>query len=120
MRVDVMISKPSLVILALVLPLLASCQRQSETVLTGHPVYTRDIAQLAIGQSTRDDVERLFGEPDERGDDGSLTYRATAVRRTGRSVVGWSLADAAEVVGQQSATFRFAGGVLSRICRTRS
>jgi len=100
--------------------LLAACEQRTETILTGHPIRGHDVAKLAIGRSTSDDVERLFGEPDERGGDGSLTYRATAVRRTGHSVVGWAMADAAEVVGQRSATFRFEGGVLSRICRERS
>lgn len=85
------------------------------TVLRGHPVHARDLAKLPIGRSTRDDVQRVLGAPDEQGADGSLVYRANAVRRTGNGI------DAREeVVGTRSTTFRFDGDTLARICRERS
>ena len=105
----------------LLLPLLlGACARRSETVLTGHAVHARDLARLTIGASTPDDVQRVLGEPDERGPDGALTYRATAVRRSGRALGAFPVGVETQVVGQRSATFRFAGGVLTRICRARS
>ena len=85
------------------------------TVLRGHPVHTHDLAKLPIGRSTRDDVQRVLGAPDEHGADGSLVYRADAVRRTGR---GTSARE--DVVGTRSTTFRFDGDTLARICRERS
>jgi hypothetical protein len=109
----------------LVLPLLGACDRRPQavdgmaTVLTGHPIHDRDVAKLAIGRSTAGDVEHLLGAPDEHGGDGSLTYRSTAVRRS-LGANGSGTADAAEVVGQRTVTFRFESGVLTRICRTRS
>lgn len=85
------------------------------TVLRGHPVHARDLDKLSIGHSTRADVERVLGAPDEHGSDGSLVYRAAAVRRTGTG------AGASEqVVGTRSTIFRFEGDTLTRICRERS
>jgi len=66
-----------------------------------------DLHRLVFGQTTGDDVERLFGTPDERAGDDALTYRAALVSRRAGS--------AGETV-----TFRFRNGVLSRICRSRS
>ena len=63
---------------------------------------------------------RLLGAPDERGPDGSLVYRADAVRRTDVGVAGLQLTAHEEVVSTRSTTFRFAGDVLERICRERS
>ena len=111
-----------LLLLLLALPLAAAYARQgtttttaSTTMLRGHAVHDRDVAQLSIGHSTRTDVEQLLGPPDERATDGALVYRADAVRRTA-SVNG----DDEQVVGTRSTTFRFDGDVLSKICRARS
>jgi hypothetical protein len=109
-----------LVALVALVALLAGCEQRTETVLTGHTIRAHDVAKLALGQSTASDVERLFGAPDERGADGSLTYRATAVRRHARSVAGWIVRGASQTIGWRTATFRFEGGVLTRVCRERS
>jgi hypothetical protein len=59
--------------------------------------------QMRIGQTTPAEVERLLGGPDEHAPDGALVYRVARPRHETETV-----------------TFRFAGGVLSRICRARS
>lgn len=106
-----------LLLIALGLPLAVANGRQpsTTTLLRGHPVHGYDIAQLSIGHSTRDDVVHVLGDPDESGDDGSLVYRADAVRRTGTGIGA-----SEEVVGTRSTTFRFDGDKLARICRERS
>ena len=107
-----------LVAFALALPFAAAGARDAPTttVLGGHPVHARDIAKLSIGHSTRADVERVLGAPDDRGADGSLVYRASAVRRTGTGIGARE-----DVVGTRSTIFRFEGGDrLTRICRERS
>jgi len=115
-----MISLRPVLVLTLLLPLLGACDQQRyETVLTGHPVHTRQVAKLSVGKSSQNQVEEAVGVPDEIGPDGSMVYRATAVRRTVRGG-GTTSADAAEVVGQRTTTFRFENGVLTKICRTRS
>src|SRR5436309_4389273 len=68
------------------------------------PICGRVLEQMSFGQSTPADVERVFGAADERPPDGSLVYRTEDRRRR----------------ETESVTFRFEGGVLSRICRTRS
>lgn len=107
-----------LVAFALALPFTVAGARDAPTttVLRGHPVHAHDLAKLSIGHSTRADVERVLGAPDDHGADGSLVYRAAAVRRTGTGI------DATEdVVGTRSTIFRFEGGdKLTRICRERS
>lgn len=106
--------------MALLLPLATACEQRTTTVLTGHAVHGRDVAKLAIGRSTRGEVEQLLGTPDERGPDGSLVYRAAAVRQTGHSIGGIALPSSDQVVSTRSTTFRFDGEVLTRICRERS
>ncbi|MEW6272781.1 MAG: hypothetical protein AB1689_26180, partial [Thermodesulfobacteriota bacterium] len=111
------------VVAALALALAASasgCERESRTVLTGHTVRARDLEKVAIGRSTTADVERVFGPPDERSPDGSLVYRATAVRRSIRTVAGVPVGGSEEVVGWRTAKFQFANGVLKKVCRERS
>jgi hypothetical protein len=96
------------------------CEQRTTTVLTGHAVRGSDVNQLAIGRATRDDVVRVLGAPDERAADGSMVYRADAVRRTDVGLGGLQITAREEVVSQRSTTFRFAGDVLQRICRERS
>lgn len=102
---------------ALALPLAAAGGRNepTTTVLRGHPVHARDLDKLPIGHSTRDDVQRVLGAPDDHGADGSLVYRAEAVRRTGTGIGA-----SESVVGTRSTIFRFDGDKLARICRERS
>jgi hypothetical protein len=78
------------------------CKRVVEDPPARH-VTARVLDQMRIGQTTMAEVERLLGEPDERTSDGALVYRVTRPRRE-----------------TETFTFRFAGGLLSRICRTRS
>jgi hypothetical protein len=66
-------------------------------------VSARVLDQMHIGRTTPADVERLLGGPDERTPDGALIYRVARPRHE-----------------TETFTFRFAGGLLSRICRTRS
>ena len=102
---------------ALAVPLVAIGERYqpTTTVLRGHPVDGRDLEKLSIGRSTPADVEGVLGAPDERDTDGSLVYRAEAVRRTGTGIGARD-----EVVGTRRTTFRFDGDRLARICRERS
>ena len=96
------------------------CEQRTTTMLTGHAVRGSEVEQLAIGRSTRDDVVRVLGAPDERAADGSLVYRADAVRRTDVGIGNLQVTAREEVVSTRSTTFRFAGDVLQRICRERS
>lgn len=115
-----MISFRPVLVLTLLVPLLGACDQQRyETVLTGHPVRKSHVTKLAIGKSSQNEVEQVVGVPDEIGPDGSMVYRATAVRRT-LNAGGTASANAAEVVGQRTTTFRFENGVLTKICRTRT
>jgi len=113
---------PRLLLAAAVAALLlgGGCEQRSQTTLTGHPVRARDVAKLTIGGSTAADVERVFGPPDERAEDGALVYRASAVRRSGRSFAGFLVGGTEEVLSQRTAKFRFADGVLTQVCRERS
>jgi hypothetical protein len=65
-------------------------------------IRSQDLENLTLGKTSTEDVEKLFGTPDERKDDGALVYR-------------W-----ATDTGGGSITFQFAGGALSRLCRERS
>jgi hypothetical protein len=66
-------------------------------------VTARVLDHMRIGRTTPADVERLLGRPDEHTPDGALVYRIARPRHD-----------------TETFTFRFAGGLLSRICRTRS
>lgn len=85
------------------------------TTLRGHPVQARDLAKLSLGHSTRQDVERVLGAADAYGADGSLVYRATAVRR-----IGHGNGTVEHVVGTRSTIFCFIGDTLARVCGERS
>jgi hypothetical protein len=69
-----------------------------------HVIRAADLDRLRLGQTAPQEVERLFGSPDRRDLDGSLTY-FTKRRPSG---------------GQDSVTFHFAGGALAKICTTRA
>jgi hypothetical protein len=64
-------------------------------------------SRVTLGTTTPADVERLFGAPDQRADDGSLVYGTERTRPSGK-------------VEHETTTFRFDGGVLSKICQSRS
>jgi hypothetical protein len=68
----------------------------------GVEIRSRHLQTMRLGETTPEEVERRFGVPDERGPDGTLTYRWT-IRERGGSV-----------------RFQFAGGALSKLCRERS
>jgi hypothetical protein len=104
--------------LALVV-LLIGCERSLVTEVRGHPTPARRLRELTIGRATPADVESVFGPPDERAPDGALTYRSATVRRQLHRVAGWTLS-ASEQVEERTTTFRFTGGMLSKICRSRS
>ena len=95
---------PILAIAAAALVVLLACG--NPTGVARHRIRSSDLKRVTLGQTTADQVERLFGAPDERGPDGSLVYRAPITR-----------ADAP--ARTESVTFRFESGVLSKICRDR-
>jgi hypothetical protein len=87
-----------------------SCQR-GEAAPDRRPSSAVDaIRQVRLGQTTPSDVEQRFGVPDERAPDGALVYRFDSTRERG----GRMRAEA------ETITFRFAGGKLAKVCRTRS
>ncbi len=74
---------------------------------TARPVMgARDLTQLRLGQTTPADVERLFGVPDERRNDGALVYQHRLVVPSHHEA--------------ETVTFRFSAGALAKVCRTRS
>ena len=68
------------------------------------------VRQVRLGQTTPGDIEHRFGVADERMADGALVYRFETTRQRGER-----MQTEAETV-----TFRFAGGKLAKVCRTRS
>src|SRR5262249_30073641 len=80
-----------------------ACQRGAESGVGTRRIRSADLRPLVLGQTTDGDVQRRFGVPDERAEDGALTYHTTIA--SGRS---------------ERITFRFTNGVLARICRSRS
>jgi hypothetical protein len=67
------------------------------------------VRRVQIGRTTADDVERQFGVADEHAPDGALVYHLHAAGR-----------DSEKHDRSETVTLRFARGVLSKICRTRS
>jgi hypothetical protein len=113
-------SPASATLLAAVVAILAGCEQDSQRLLIGHAIRERDFSRVTIGRSTVGDVEQVFGPPDEQAPDGSLVYLATAVRRSARSIAGFSWGSEEEVLERREARFRFADGVLVQVCRERS
>jgi len=101
---------------------LCGCDHSVVTEARGRRIPSSQLSALNIGSTTVADIESQFGDPDERASDGALTYRYTTVRQVRRQFAGWtvSLLPADERVTVHAVTFRFTGGKLSRICRTRS
>ena len=71
---------------------------------------TDAIRQVQLGQTTPSDIEQRFGVADERMADGALVYRFETTRKRGEHLQ----------TGAETVTFRFAGGKLAKVCRTRS
>jgi hypothetical protein len=85
---------------------IAACDRS--VAETKPPRLPRDFhSRVTLGTTTPADVERLFGAPDQRAEDGSLVYGSDHTRPSGK-------------VEHETTTFRFDGGVLSKICQSRS
>jgi hypothetical protein len=59
---------------------------------------TIDLEKVTLERTTPQDLEALFGAPDQREPDGAWVYHTD----------------------RESVTFRFRNGVLSRFCRTRT
>lgn len=98
---------------------LAACQDRVATAVTGHVIPPRALSNVALGKTTATEVTTLFGEPDERAPDGSMTYRSRTVRTTVPALVHWS-ARSDERIDEETVTFRFENGTVAKICRTRS
>ena len=103
-----------LTLIALVLGVVTMCGCRQGTAFQSEPQRPHAVAdlvaQVSLGRTTAGDIERQFGAADERAPDGSLVYRFETVRsRGGRTRTQ-----------NETITLRFAGGVLSKICRTRS
>ena len=103
-----------LTLIALVLGVVTMCGCQQGTAFQSEPqrphAAANLVARVSLGRTTASDIERQFGTADERAPDGSLVYRFETVRsRGGRTRTQ-----------NETITLRFAGGVLSKICRTRS
>ena len=87
-----------------------SCERSEATPARRPRDATEAIRQVQLGHTTPSDVEQRFGAADERTPDGALVYRFETTRQRGER-----MQTEAETV-----TFRFAGGKLAKVCRTRS
>jgi len=85
---------------------LAACDRSVAREIE-HPRIPRDLhSHLELGTTTPADVEHLLGVPDQRAEDGALVYESERKLQSGK-------------VDHQTTTFRFEGGVLSKVCQSR-
>jgi hypothetical protein len=83
---------------------LATACRSS--VADSRHIAPADLDRLRFGLTTPSEVEGVFGVPDEHEPDGSLVYHGRQVGTHAR----WD----------ETVTFRFQAGALSKVCRTRS
>jgi hypothetical protein len=114
-------SLPYILFTLLIAAGLAGCGRSVATEVRGHHIKQSALAALHLEHTTASDIETQFGEPDERAADGAVTYRYATVRQLHPQVAGWTLPiSTGEEVTEHTVTFHFKGGVLNRICRTRS
>jgi len=89
---------------------LGACQREVSQA-TPPASMPRDLMErVKIGQTTPQEIERQFGPPQGREEDGAMVYQSEKVHRHGDE----------RQVEHETTTFRFERGVLSRVCRTRS
>ena len=87
-----------------------SCERSEATPARRPRDATEAIRQVQLGHTTPSDVEQRFGAADERTPDGALVYRFETTRQRGER----------RQTQAETVTFRFAGGKLAKVCRTRS
>jgi hypothetical protein len=87
-----------------------SCERGEAAPARRPRDGTDAIRQVQLGQTTPSDVEQRFGAADERTPDGALVYRFETTRQRGER----------KQIEAETVTFRFAGGRLVKVCRTRS
>jgi hypothetical protein len=101
--------------------LLTGCERSVVTEVRGHRIPAAQLRELRLQSTTPTEIETRFGQPDDRANDGALTYRYATVTRVRPRVAGLALPiRGREQVIEHTVTFRFENGVLSRICQTRS
>jgi hypothetical protein len=85
---------------------MAACDRSAAEVRSER--IPRDLhSHVTLGTTTPADVERLFGAPDQRAEDGALVYATDRKRPSG-------------AMERETTTFRFENGVLSKVCQSRS
>jgi hypothetical protein len=97
---------------------------QERAVANGRPIRPSQLKDLTLGKTSVADIEQRFGEPSERAIDGAMTYRWEVVRRPDQTLgvrtVDATLEPGERLVRKESVTFRFAGGLLNKICQERS
>ena len=93
---------------------LVACDRSAANDATPAPMsipaprIPADVhSKVKLGETTPAAVEELFGAPDQRGADGALVYESTRTRQSGK-------------VERETATFRFDGDILTKVCQSRS
>jgi hypothetical protein len=91
---------------------LAGCGRSAADERPSGPTsrirIPRDVhSKVELGATTPAAIEQLFGAPDQRAADGALVYENQRVRPNGKTE-------------RETTTFRFQGGVLSKVCQSRS
>jgi hypothetical protein len=101
----------------------APAQRE-RAVANARAILPSQLKDLALGKTSVADIEQRFGEPDERAIDGAMTYRWEMVRLPDQTLgvrkVDATLEPGERLVRKESVTFRFADGLLSKICQERS
>jgi hypothetical protein len=86
---------------------LAGCDR-SVAHEVDHARIPADLhSHVKLGTTTEADVEKLFGAPDQKAEDGGLVYEEMRTRPSGKKE-------------KETTTFRFQGGVLHKVCQSRS
>jgi len=94
-------------LIALGLCLLAACGRSVANDAPLPRIPSDVHSKVKLGETTPAAVEQLFGTPDQRAADGALVYESQRKRPSGK-------------LEKETTTFRFEGGVLSKVCQSRS
>jgi hypothetical protein len=76
------------------------------SVADSRHIAPADLDRLRFGGTTPSEIEGVFGVPDGHEPDGALVYHRRQVGTHART--------------DETVTFRFQAGVLSKVCRTRS
>jgi hypothetical protein len=97
---------------------------REQAVADARAIRPSQLKDLTLGETSVADIEQRFGEPDERAIDGAMTYRWETVRKADQTLgvrtVGATLEPGEKLVRKESVTFRFAGGLLNKVCQERS